>query len=74
LEYTSDYFQCYDILLTNGLNTITLHATDPAGNTTTTNITVTLDYASANHLWTNIITPPIIINIASKPATNTTSQ
>jgi len=52
-EYTTNYFQCYDIALTNGLNMITLHATDPAGNTTTTNINVTLDYASA--------TSPVII-------------
>jgi hypothetical protein len=49
LEFTSDYFQCYDILLTNGINTITLRATDPAGNLTTTNFTVTLDYASATN-------------------------
>jgi hypothetical protein len=49
LEYTSDYFQCYDLLLTNGVNAITLYATDPAGNTTTTNLSVTLDYASATN-------------------------
>lgn len=47
--YTTNYFQCYDIPLTNGLNTITLHATDPAGNTTTTNITVALDYSTATN-------------------------
>ena len=32
-------------MLTNGLNTVTLHATDLAGNTTTTNVNFTLDYS-----------------------------
>lgn len=47
-SYTTDYFQCYDLRLTNGPNNITLHATDPAGNTFTTNFTVTLDYSAAS--------------------------
>jgi hypothetical protein len=51
-KYTAHYFQCYDILLTNGLNVITLHVTDQAGNTFTTNLNVTLDYSVA--------TPPAI--------------
>jgi hypothetical protein len=46
-EYTTDYFQCFDIPLTNGLNTVTLHATDLAGNVTTTNFNFTLNYAAA---------------------------
>ncbi len=46
IEFTTNSFQCYDIALTNGLNTITLHATDLAGNTTTTNVSYTLDYSS----------------------------
>ena len=39
-EFTTNYFQCYDVPLTNGLNVITLHATDQAGNMAafTTNI------------------------------------
>jgi hypothetical protein len=39
-EYTTNYFQAYDVPLTNGLNVITLHAIDLAGNmaTLTTNI------------------------------------
>ena len=49
LAYTADYFQGYDIQLTNGLNLITVHATDPAGNVTTTNFAVTLDYAAATN-------------------------
>lgn len=44
--FTTNYFQCYDIRLTSGLNTITLHATDLTGNTTTTHFSVTLDYSS----------------------------
>ena len=53
LAFTTNAFQCYDIPLTNGLNRITLHATDTAGNTTTTNISYTLDYASDT-------TPPVL--------------
>jgi len=53
LAFTTNAFQCYDISLTNGLNLITLHATDTAGNTTTTNISYTLDYASDT-------TPPVL--------------
>ena len=44
-EFTTNFFQAYDIGLTNGVNAITLRATDLAGNTTTTNITFTLDYS-----------------------------
>jgi hypothetical protein len=47
LAYTTNYFQCYDIPLTNGLNFISLHCTDLAGNVTTTNLNVTLDYTMA---------------------------
>jgi len=53
LDFTTNAFQCYDLLLTNGLNTITLHATDVAGNSTTTNFNVTLDYSSDT-------TPPVL--------------
>ncbi len=45
LEFTTNYFQCFDVPLTNGLNTVTLHATDLAGNVTTTNLNFTLDYS-----------------------------
>ena len=40
--FTTNYFQCYDIDLTNGLNTITLRATDLADNVTVTNFSFTL--------------------------------
>ena len=49
LQFASDYFQCFDILLTNGPNTITLHATDPAGNRTNITLNVTLDYSIATN-------------------------
>ena len=44
LAFTTNWFECLDIPLTNGANTITLHATDLAGNTTTSVRTYTLDY------------------------------
>jgi hypothetical protein len=31
-EFTTNFFQCYDVLLAGGTNTLTLHATDWAGN------------------------------------------
>ncbi|HEY4416376.1 MAG TPA: hypothetical protein VGO57_11855 [Verrucomicrobiae bacterium] len=45
-DFTSPTFQGFDISLTKGLNVITIHATDRAGNTTATNFSFTLDYAS----------------------------
>jgi hypothetical protein len=44
--FTTNWFECYDIAPTNGLNTITLHATDLAGNLTTAAYNFTLDYTS----------------------------
>lgn len=41
-EFTTNTFQGFDILLTNGVNTITLHTSDLAGNVTTTNLNFTL--------------------------------
>jgi hypothetical protein len=43
--FTTNYFQCFDVPLTNGLNVITLRATDLAGNMTMTNVNITLDYS-----------------------------
>ena len=70
--FTTNSFQCYDIALTNGLNVITLHATDVAGNTATTNVSYTLDY-SGDH------TAPVIsliwpTNGASIAGSNFTAQ
>jgi len=72
LEFTTNTFECYDIALTNGLNTVTLHATDEEGNTTTTNFSYTLDY-SGDH------TAPVLsliwpTNGASIAGTNVTIQ
>ncbi len=45
-EFTTNTFQGFDIPLTNGLNTFTLHATDLAGNVATLVTNITLDYSS----------------------------
>lgn len=38
-------FQCFDVALTNGANALALSVTDLAGNVTSTNLSVTLDYS-----------------------------
>jgi hypothetical protein len=48
-EVTTNWFQCYDIRLTNGVNTVVLRATDLAGNTSTNVYTYILDYALATN-------------------------
>jgi hypothetical protein len=45
-DFTTNYFQCFDIYLTNGLNLISVHAADLAGNVTTTNLLLNLDYST----------------------------
>ena len=53
-EYTTNYFQAYDVPLINGLNVITLHAIDLAGNmaTLTTNIIcAATNPPNVNLLW-----------------------
>ena len=47
-KFTTNYFQAYDVALTSGANTITLHATDQAGNVTTSNFCFTVDYTDDN--------------------------
>ncbi len=56
LEYTTNGFECFNIPLANGTNTITLHATDSAGNVTLTNLVYILD-PTAN-------TNPPVINLS----------
>ncbi len=45
LQFTTNIFQCCDVRLTNGMNQIVVHAFDLAGNETTTNVNVTVDYS-----------------------------
>ena len=45
-EYTTNTWQAFDVVLTNGVNTFTLHATDLAGNTTTASYNLTVDYSA----------------------------
>ncbi len=52
-DFTTNWFQCFDIALTNGVNTITVRAADLAGNVTTTNVTITLDFSGDTN-------PPVI--------------
>jgi len=51
-EYTTNYFQAFDLRFTNGVNTVILRATDLAGNTTTTNVSFTLQRDSTAPLVT----------------------
>ena len=46
LQGSTNYFECPDIALVNGTNTVTLWFADAAGNVTTTNLLFNLDYAS----------------------------
>ncbi len=45
-EFTTNTFQAFDVVLTNGVNTFTLHATDLAGNVVTLVTNITLDYSA----------------------------
>jgi hypothetical protein len=56
--FTTNYFECLDVPLNNGLNTITIHATDWAGDTTITNFNFTLDYSSKTNPPVALITWP----------------
>jgi hypothetical protein len=59
LAYTTNYFQCFDVPLALGLNTITLHGTDLAGDVTTTNFSFTLGYAGATNPPTVVLNWPL---------------
>jgi len=52
-EFTTNWFLCTDIELTNGVNTITLRATDMAGNVSTNVFTYTFDRACGTN-------PPVL--------------
>jgi len=56
IEFTTNYFQAYDVPLTNGLNVLTLHATDLAGNLTT--LTTNINYVpTTNPPAVNLVWP-----------------
>jgi hypothetical protein len=44
-QFTTNYFQAFDVSLAPGLNAFTFHATDLAGNTTAASYNLTLDYS-----------------------------
>ena len=44
--FTTSWFQCFDLWLTNGVNEITLRMIDRAGNATVTNLTYTQEAAA----------------------------
>jgi hypothetical protein len=48
LAFTTNWFECVDIPLTNGVNSITLHATDLAGNVANYVTNYTLDYSGVS--------------------------
>ena len=52
-QFTTNTFQAFDLDLTVGANQITLHASDMAGNVSTSNYTYTLDYSSKTN-------PPVV--------------
>ncbi len=53
MDFSTNTFQAYDVPLAVGDNHITLHMSDRAGNTTTTNFNAVLDYSAAT-------TPPVV--------------
>ena len=68
-EYTTNTFQAFDVFLTNGLNAITFHAADLAGNLTTVNYSVTVDYSAKNPPQMRLIWPTNGMSIASDNVT-----
>jgi hypothetical protein len=53
IDYSTNFFQAYDVPLATNDNLITLHASDRAGNTAVTNFDVILDYSGATN-------PPVV--------------
>ena len=56
--FTTNYFQCFDVELTNGQNTITAWVADLAGNTTTNRLTCVLDFSGDTNAPVTTITWP----------------
>jgi hypothetical protein len=59
LEYTTNGFECFNVPMAIGTNTVTLHATDSAGNVAITNLVYVFD-PTAN-------TNPPVINLSWPP-------
>jgi hypothetical protein len=57
-EFTTNNFQAFDVMLTNGLNTLTLHATDLAGNVSTLVTNFNLDYSAKTNPPNVLVTWP----------------
>jgi hypothetical protein len=57
LEFTTNSFQAFDVLLTNGVNLITLHATDQAGNMSAASVSLTVDYTGKTAPAVNLYWP-----------------
>ncbi len=53
MSLTTNTFQAFDVPLSNGANLLTFHATDPAGNVSTTNFAYALNYAGRTN-------PPVV--------------
>ena len=69
-EFTTNTFQAFDVVLTNGVNTFTLHATDLAGNLTTLATNFTVDYSGkTNPPGVQITWPQDGIKIANRSVT-----
>lgn len=69
-EFATNSFQAFDVLLTNGVNTITLHATDLAGNACSAIFNLTLDYSTrTNPPVVNLYWPQNDTHICSGPYT-----
>jgi hypothetical protein len=69
-EFTTNTFQAFDVVLTNGVNTFTIHATDLAGNVTTLVTNFTLDYSgNTNPPSVQITWPQNGIKIANSSVT-----
>lgn len=52
-KFTTNYFQAFDVNLYQGANMVTIQANDLAGNTTTTNFNLFVDYSSKTN-------PPVV--------------
>ena len=57
LAFTTNWIRCYDVDLVPGVNVIALQATDRAGNTATTNFSITLDYSMASSPVVQVVWP-----------------